>query len=157
MGGGGWLKTPDGQPRSGRTRPRSLSVHCFYPHDKAFLPVSLHSGSSASCFHWDGDFILTMQRGTIKTRAENLDSPLLLFKGFPGGSGVKNLPTSAGDLQEMWVQSLGQEGALEKEVATHSSVLDWEIPNPTVGYSPWGYKRVRHNLEKNNNNSFSSC
>ena len=95
------LRTPDGKPRIGRTKPRSLSVHCFYPQDKAFLPTSLHSGSSASCFHWDGDFILTTQRGTLKTRAENLDSPLLLFRGFPGGSVVKNLPTSAGDLQEV--------------------------------------------------------
>ena len=118
--------------------------------------MNLHSGSSASCFHWDGDFILTMPRGTIKTRAESLDSPLHPFKGFPGGSVVKSLPTSAGDLQEMWDQSLRQEGALEKERATHSSVFDREIPDPTVGYSPWGCKRVRHHLETNNNNLSSS-
>ena len=31
-------------------------------------------------------------------------------------------------MQEMWVQSLGQEDPLEKEMATHSSVLAWEIP-----------------------------
>ena len=28
----------------------------------------------------------------------------------------------------MWVQSLGQKDSLEKEVATHSSILAWEIP-----------------------------
>ena len=28
----------------------------------------------------------------------------------------------------MWVQSLGQEDLLEKELATHSSILAWEIP-----------------------------
>ena len=28
----------------------------------------------------------------------------------------------------MWVQSLGREGPLEKEMATHSSILAWEIP-----------------------------
>ena len=28
----------------------------------------------------------------------------------------------------MWVQSLGQEDPLEKEMATHSSILAWEIP-----------------------------
>ena len=28
----------------------------------------------------------------------------------------------------MWVRSLGQEDALEKEMATHSSLLAWEIP-----------------------------
>ena len=31
-------------------------------------------------------------------------------------------------MQEMWVQSLGQEDALEKEMATQSSILAWEIP-----------------------------
>ena len=31
-------------------------------------------------------------------------------------------------MQEVWVQSLGQEDPLEKEMATHSSVLPWEIP-----------------------------
>ena len=31
-------------------------------------------------------------------------------------------------MQETWVQSLGRENPLEKEMATHSSVLAWEIP-----------------------------
>ena len=31
-------------------------------------------------------------------------------------------------MQETQVQSLGQEDSLEKEMATHSSILDWEIP-----------------------------
>ena len=30
--------------------------------------------------------------------------------------------------QEMWVQSLGQEDSLEREMATHSSIFAWEIP-----------------------------
>ena len=37
---------------------------------------------------------------------------------------VKRLPT----MQETWVQSLGWEDPLEKEIATHSSTLAWEIP-----------------------------
>ena len=44
--------------------------------------------------------------------------------GFSGGSVVKNLPAK----QEMWVQSLGWEDPLEKEMATHSSILAWENP-----------------------------
>ena len=44
--------------------------------------------------------------------------------GFPGGSGVKNPPANAGDLGLI----LAQEDALEKEMATHSSILTWEIP-----------------------------
>ena len=49
---------------------------------------------------------------------------LLLTVGFPGGSAEKNLPAT----QEMPVQSLGWKDPLEKEMATHSSVLAWEIP-----------------------------
>ena len=37
---------------------------------------------------------------------------------------VERLPT----MRETWVQSLGQEDPLEKEVAPHSSILAWEIP-----------------------------
>ena len=37
---------------------------------------------------------------------------------------VNNLPT----MQETWVQSLGWEDPLEKEMATHSSILGWRIP-----------------------------
>ena len=37
---------------------------------------------------------------------------------------VKHLPT----VQETWVQSLGWEDLLEKEMATHSSILAWKIP-----------------------------
>ena len=32
------------------------------------------------------------------------------------------------ETQETWVLSLGQETPLEKEVATHSSILSWKIP-----------------------------
>ena len=31
-------------------------------------------------------------------------------------------------MQEMWVQSLGQEDPLQEEVTTHSSILAWRIP-----------------------------
>ena len=37
---------------------------------------------------------------------------------------VKHLST----IREAWVQSLGQEDLLEKEMATHSSILAWKIP-----------------------------
>ena len=37
---------------------------------------------------------------------------------------VKNLPA----MLETWVQSLGWEDPLEKEMATHSSILAWKIP-----------------------------
>ena len=51
---------------------------------------------------------------------------------------VKKLPA----IRETWVQSLGWEDLLEKEMATHSSTLAWKIPwtERLVGYSPCGHK-----------------
>ena len=41
----------------------------------------------------------------------------------------------------------GLEDALEKGMATHSSILAWRIPwtEEPVRYSPWGSQRVGHN------------
>ena len=62
-------------------------------------------------------------------------------QGFPGGSVVKNSLAK----QEMQILSLGQEDPLEKEVATHSSILAWEIPPWTEepgGLQSLGSQRV---------------
>ena len=45
-------------------------------------------------------------------------------QGFPGGSDGKESLA----VQETLVQSLGPEDPLEEEIATHSSILAWEIP-----------------------------
>ena len=52
-------------------------------------------------------------------------------------------------MQETQVQFLGCEDPLEKEMATHSSILAWEIPwteEPGGLYCPWGHKRVEHDF-----------
>ena len=49
---------------------------------------------------------------------------------------VKNLPA----VQEMQAQSLGQEVSLKKEMATHSSILAWEIP---LTEKPGGLQSMR--------------
>ncbi|MGH2217458.1 hypothetical protein, partial [Enterococcus faecalis] len=51
-------------------------------------------------------------------------------------------------IRETQVQSLGWKDPLEKEMATHSSILAWEMlwTENMVGYSPWGHKRVGLNL-----------
>ena len=51
---------------------------------------------------------------------------ILLFKDFPGGSVVNNLPALQ-KMQETWGRSLGGEDPLEKGMAIHSSVLAWRI------------------------------
>ena len=52
-------------------------------------------------------------------------------------------------MQEMQVQPLGQEDPLEEEIATHSSILAWEIPwtEEPAGLQSMGLQRVRHNWE----------
>ena len=54
----------------------------------------------------------------------------------------KNLPA----VQETWVRSLGQEDPLETEMATHSSILAWEIPwaEEPGGLQSMGSQRVTH-------------
>ena len=51
-------------------------------------------------------------------------------------------------MQEMWVQSLGWEDPLEKEMAIHSNILAWEIPwtEEPGGLQSTGSQRVGHNL-----------
>ena len=72
----------------------------------------------------------------------NKKNKLLLHAGFPIAQTVKDLPAT----QETWVRSLGREDPLEKERATHSSILTWRIPwtEEPDSYSPWGRKRFRH-------------
>ena len=65
-----------------------------------------------------------------------------LLVGLPGGSVVKD-PSAT---QETQNQSLGQEDLLEEEVATHSSILSWEIPwtEEPGGLQSMGSQRFRH-------------
>ena len=56
---------------------------------------------------------------------------------------LKRLPT----MREIWVRSLGREDPLEKEIATHSSILAWRIPwtEEPGGLQSTGSQRVGHN------------
>ena len=66
--------------------------------------------------------------------------------GFPSGLAVKNMPAMQ-ELQEMRVQSLGQEEPLEEGTATHSSILAWRIPwtEEPGSLQSIGSQRVGHN------------
>ena len=61
---------------------------------------------------------------------------------------VKNLSA----VQETWVQFLGREDPLEKEMATHSSILAWRIPwtEEPGKLQSMGLHRVRHDGATNN-------
>ena len=65
--------------------------------------------------------------------------------GLPWCLTIKNQPAMQ-ETREMWVQSLGWEDHLEKEMATYSSVLAWQIPwteEPSWPQSV-GLQRIRH-------------
>ena len=70
--------------------------------------------------------------------------------GYLGGLGVKNPPA----VQETQVQSLGIKDPLEKEMATHSSILAWEMPwtEEPGGLQSMGSQRVGHDLVTEHNN-----
>ena len=57
---------------------------------------------------------------------------------------LKRLPA----MQETWVRSLGQEDPLEKEMATHSSILAWGIPwmEELFGLQSMGLQRVNSHI-----------
>ena len=65
-----------------------------------------------------------------------------MYLGFPGGS-IENSPA----MQEIQVQSLGQEDPLEEGMATHSSILTWRIPwtEEPGGLQSMRSQRIRHN------------
>ena len=58
---------------------------------------------------------------------------------------VKNLPANTGEL-ESHIQSLGWEDPLEKEMATHSSILAWKIPwtEEPGGLQSMGFSRQEY-------------
>ena len=89
---------------------------------------------------------------TSEIRAQHMFRELIVFLIYLRGSLVtatlvaqrlKRLPA----LWETWVRSLGQEVSLEKEMATHSSILAWRIPwmEEPGGLESMGSQRVGHN------------
>ena len=69
----------------------------------------------------------------------------ILFCELPWGLSGKE---SACQCRRLWFSPQIGEDPREKEMATHSSILAWEIREQRnlAGYSPWGRKRVWHNL-----------
>jgi len=69
--------------------------------------------------------------------------------GFPRQEYWSGSPFLSPAMQASWVQSLCQEDPLEKEIATHSSILAWEIPwtEEASRLQSLGLQRVRHDLK----------
>ena len=71
----------------------------------------------------------------------------MLDDGLSGGLAVKNSPAVKNSMQETRVRSLGWKDSLEKETATYSSILAWEIPwiEKLGRLQSLGSHRVGHN------------
>ena len=75
----------------------------------------------------------------IREKIQNYLGIMCLFmKASLVAQTVKNLPA----MQEMWIRSLGWEGPLEKEMATHSSILAWEILMDRGAWQATGSRRL---------------
>ena len=77
----------------------------------------------------------------------------LTLKDFPGGSdgkvsvyNVEDLGSIPRLMRETWIRSLGREDPLEKEMATHCSILAWRIPwtEEPGGLQSTGLQSVGH-------------
>ena len=78
-----------------------------------------------------------------KSLGEGIGYPLQDSWAFLVAQMIKNLPAMC----ETWVQSLGREDPLEKEMATHSSIHAWRTPwtEEPNGLLSMVLQRVRHN------------
>ena len=76
----------------------------------------------------------------MKIILNKLEESLIILASL-GAQLVKNLPA----MQETSVRLLGWEDPLEKGMATHFSILAWEIPWTEVGLQSLGSQRVGHN------------
>ena len=72
---------------------------------------------------WEEEPIVFKKVGLVSFTSD-VNASSRCFMTYLVAQRVKHLPT----MQETWVQSLGQEDLLEKEMTTHSSILAWEIP-----------------------------
>ena len=121
----------------------TLASHFTPCYSLQSIAKGLHKAGRASSPQWQ----LTQESGELSPDSWFWLDPEYYWKeclyinysvskiwGLPGGSVAKNTLAN----QETWVQSLGGEDPLEKEMATHSSIA-WEIPwtEELVVYSPW--------------------
>ena len=117
------------------------------------LGVGEEQGSVAFCSSWGAKAVTTERLNwSLKTWANSCQFQGLfhctmgvwpyLFSTSLVAQRLKSLPA----MRETWVWSLGREDPLEKEMATHSSILAWRIPwtEEPGGQQFTGLQRVRH-------------
>ena len=123
-------------PTAVNRRPRNPGrAHEPHPSSSAELLIKCSSSGHSRSYCFTANYASPQHSGWRE------NSLVKLLWGFPGGSVIKNPPLS---MQETWVRALGWEGLLDKEVATHSSVLAWGISRTEGpgGLQSWGCKEL---------------
>ena len=111
----------DGWMSLGAWKDKGWASEKFDPYTSSLLGVpGASDGKESACLAGDSGLI----PGSRRSPGEGISYPLQYSWASLVAQMVKHLPA----MQETWVQSLGQEDPLEKEMATHSSILAWEIP-----------------------------
>ena len=115
----------------------SFSRGSSWPRDGSLgLP---HCRQTLYCLSYLGSSVLKVKGFQFKKKIKWVEITQLSTLGFPSSSDSNASTCNAGDLSSI----PGCEEPLEKEMATHSSILAWKIPwteEPGRLYSPWGLK-----------------
>ena len=71
-----------------------------------------------------------MLQASLEVKQQNhiFDTEYNIYLVLPGEASGKESLCQCWEMQEMWVQTLGQEDPLKEEMATHSRILAWKIP-----------------------------
>ena len=106
----------------------------------------VESGPQETCSEWGPSIECASPQPIIFE-----EDVILLFTIWAAPPPVAQTPKNLPALQETWDWSLGQEDPLEKEMATHSSILAWRIPwtEEPGGIQFMGSQRVGHNWVTN--------
>ena len=107
----------------------------------AVLGCSLKNDRMISVHFQGKPFSVTVIQ--VYTSTSNADEAEVEWLASLVAQRLKCLPA----MRETWVWSLGREDPLEKEMATHSSILAWRVPwmEEPGGLQSTGLQRVRHN------------
>ena len=92
------------------------------------LGASEGSWESLLCPRWGGDTWIVSRGFMCHMLSFHLTAVSTELKASLAALVVKNLPVNVEDVRDVGVQSLDQEDPLEKDMATHSSILAWRVP-----------------------------
>ena len=132
-----WLKGQEFEKALGDGKGQGSLVCCSpWGRKKSDTTEQLNKNESLALF----------PKTTFYFTHESINSCIGSKLGFPGGwDGKKNLPA----IQETWVQSLGWENPLGKEMAIHSSILAWRIPKERGAWQTIVYGVAKSRIQLN--------